>query len=272
MKVDNILRKWKSGPLRNPLHCRWYLGSVGLASWEIRGSADLRKTLNLAGCKKRTRWLNTKLSASQQNEEKAWRWNQAVEINEESYKIELFNNMKTSLRANPYLWSHPLTFRIWMLGTWTWTRRTWEESVVGTSCNFSSSPPRPSPSPQVQLGFASLDLGTWTWTRGTWAESAKSTSPRCRTYTIVFFIEGWPFEICLLSAGFLDLRMSLASDNWCGSQLVQQCNHASCRFNCPHSKRCKTLTATKSLMLILNCTDLQKFGNSYEVCSIMSLV
>ena len=94
-----------------------HLGSVGLASWEIRGSADLRKTLNLAGCKKRTRRLKTKLSASQQNEEKAWRWNQAVEINEESYKIELFNDMKASLRANPYLWSHPLTFRIWMQHT-----------------------------------------------------------------------------------------------------------------------------------------------------------
>ena len=57
--------------------------------------------------------------------------------------------------------------------------------LLSSSCNFNSSPPRPSPSPQVQLGFASLDLGTWTWTRGTWAESAKSTSPRCRTYTII---------------------------------------------------------------------------------------
>ena len=65
--------------------------------------------------------------------------------------------------------------------TWTWTRRTWEESVVGTSCNFSSSPPR---QVQVQLGFASLNLDL---TQGTWAESAKFTSPRCRTYTSVPF-------------------------------------------------------------------------------------
>ena len=67
--------------------------------------------------------------------------------------------------------------------TWTWTRRTWEESVVGTSCNFSSSPPR---QVQVQLGFASLNLDL---TRGTWAESAKFTSPRCRTYTKVFVLK-----------------------------------------------------------------------------------
>ena len=53
-----------------------------------------------------------------------------------------------------------------------------EESVVKA----------PSPSPQVQLGFAALDLGTCTWTQGTWAESAKSTSPRCRTYTIILLL------------------------------------------------------------------------------------
>ena len=54
--------------------------------------------------------------------------------------------------------------------------------------------------------------------------------------------------------------------HWIIGAAANWCNSASCRFNSPHSKRCKTLTATQSLMLILNCTDLQKFGNSYEVC------
>ena len=43
--------------------------------------------------------------------------------------------------------------------TWTWTQRTWEESVVGTSCNFSSSMPRPSSStPRLRLGVLELGL------------------------------------------------------------------------------------------------------------------
>ena len=43
--------------------------------------------------------------------------------------------------------------------TWTWTQRTWEESVVGTSCNFSSSTPRPSSStPRLRLGVLELGL------------------------------------------------------------------------------------------------------------------
>ena len=47
--------------------CRWYLGSVGLASWEIRGSAELRKTLKLAEAKngrvggKQNFWLFNKM-------------------------------------------------------------------------------------------------------------------------------------------------------------------------------------------------------------------
>ena len=38
-------------PCSNGEDCRWYLGSVGSASWEIRGSADLWKTLKLAEAK-----------------------------------------------------------------------------------------------------------------------------------------------------------------------------------------------------------------------------
>ena len=55
--------------------------------------------------------------------------------------------------------------------TWTWTQRTWEESVVGTSCNFSSSTPRPSPSP-TRLRLVGLGLGL-----GVLERSRPSTPP-----------------------------------------------------------------------------------------------
>ena len=66
---------------------------------------------------------------------------------------------------------------------------------VGTSCNFSSSPPR---QVQVHLGCASVNLAL---TRGTWAKSAKFRSPHGRTYTKIIMTNSdfkgqWPWHIC----------------------------------------------------------------------------
>ena len=73
--------------------CRWYLGRVGLASWEIRGSADLRKTLKPAD-KKTDEAAENKTFSSSTNWTKNPCWNQDARDDEETNKF-WSNNMKT---------------------------------------------------------------------------------------------------------------------------------------------------------------------------------